>query len=138
MKILRTWMKIRANFFIKIWVNITKRKSAKMPVYLQKSTTPHFNGHCTKADDISLIVTCFFFSQTSLAFKSNPMFIDMLDSFCRSLFTFLPFDIIRIWSSLPLHLFIKNSAVLMKFNDLFLRFSTSKCSYYVVFSTKHS
>ena len=85
-------MKIRANFFIKIWVNITKRKSAKMPAHLQKSTTPHFNGHCTKPDDISVIVTCFFFSQVSLAFKSNPVFIDILDSFCHSLFTFLPFD----------------------------------------------
>ena len=63
LKILRKWIKIRATSFIKTWVNI-KWKSTKVPwkLSLQKNTTPHFKEHCTKVDDISLIVICFFCS----------------------------------------------------------------------------
>ena len=57
----------------------------------KKNATPHFKEHCTKRDDISLVIH-FFFSQTNLVFKSNPVFIDILDSFRCNLFTFLPFD----------------------------------------------
>ena len=57
----------------------------------KKNATPHFKEHCTKRDDISLVVIHFFFSQTNLVFKSNPVFIDILDSFRYNLFTFLPF-----------------------------------------------
>ena len=94
LKILWTWIKIRANSFIKTLVNNMKRKPTKVPWTLsltKKNVTPHFKEHCTKID-ISLVVIRFFFSQTNVVFKSNPLFIDILDSFCPSLFTFSPFD----------------------------------------------
>ena len=99
LKILRTWIKICANLFIKAWVNIIKRKSTKVPWKLslakkkkkKKNTTPQFKEFCTKVDDISLF-TCFFFSERNLVFKSHPVFINILDSFSHSLFISLPFD----------------------------------------------
>ena len=95
----------------------------------------------------SFVKTC-----VNLVFKSSPVFIDILDNFCHSLFTFLPFD---YWDStefefdpVPLRCFIKTSQILMSFNILFFliflevffffKFSASKCSYYVLFSMKHS
>ena len=51
----------------------------------QKKATPHFKAYCIKIDDILIVVIHFFF-QTNLAFKPNPVFIDILDSFCHSLF----------------------------------------------------
>ena len=42
--------------------------------------------HFTKIDDISLVIIRFFFFKTTLEF------INILNSFCYSLFTFLPFD----------------------------------------------
>ena len=68
----------------------------------QKNTIPHFKEHCSKID-ISLVIN-FFFSQTNAAFKYNPLFIDTLDSFCHSLFTFTDFEVY----SMPLRLFYKN------------------------------
>ena len=109
----------------------------------EKNATPHFKEHCTKIDYILLVAICFFFSQTNLVFKSNPVFIDILDSFCHSLFTFSPFLIfIFILRNLKfiqcVYTFsIKTNKVLIKFNVLFVRFSYSKCSY-VFFSMKHS
>ena len=78
----------------------------------EENATPHFKEHYTKID-ISLVVICFFFSQTNLVFKYNPLFIDILDSFCHSLFTFLPFDFYLYSTdfevySMPLRLFYKN------------------------------
>ena len=52
----------------------------------KKNTIPHLKEHCPKIDDILLVIIRFFFSQTS------PVFIDILDTFCHSLSTFLPFD----------------------------------------------
>ena len=78
----------------------------------EKNATPHFKEHCTKID-ISLVVIYFFFSQTNVVFKSNPLFIDILDSFRYSLFTFVPFDF-YLYSTdfevylMPLRLFYKN------------------------------
>ena len=92
LKILWTWIKIRANCFIKTLVNNVKGKSTKLPWALslaKKNSTPHFKERCTKID-IHFHVS--FLSQASLVFKSNPLFIDILDSFCHSLLTFLPFD----------------------------------------------
>ena len=145
LKILWTWIKIRANYFIKTLVNIMKRKSTKVPWKLslvKKINTPHFKEHCTKIDDISLVVIRFFFSQTNLVFKSNPVFIDILDSFCHNLFTFLPLDFYlysRDFEVHPIHvrLSTKTSKVLMRFSVLFVRFSSSKCAC-VLFSIKHS
>ena len=63
--------------------------------------------------DISLAVIHFFFSQTNVVFKYNPLFIDILDGSCHSLFTFLPFDF-YLYSmnfevySMPLRVFYKN------------------------------
>ena len=136
MKILWTWIKIRANSFIKTLVNSIKRKineGALNIVTREKNATPHFKEHCTKID-ISLVVIRFFFSQTNLVFKYNPLFIDILDSFCHSLFIFylLIFNfIIRILKFIQClyAFFIKTSKVLIRFNVLFVRFSSSKCCY---------
>ena len=138
LKVLWTWIKIRANSFIKTLVNNMKRKSTKVPwtSLTRKNATPHFKEHCTKID-ISLVVIRFFFSQTNLVFKSNPLFIDILDSLCHSLFTFLP---LFCKFSPPRRLyafFIKTSKVLIRFNVLFVRFSSWKCGY-VLFSMKNS
>ena len=114
LKILWTWINIRANLFIKTLVNNMKRKSTKVPwtSLTRKNATPHFKEHCTKID-ISLVVIHFFFSQTNVVFKYNPLFIDILDGFCHSLFTFSPFDFylystdVEVYS-MPLRLFYKS------------------------------
>ena len=80
----------------------------------KKNTIPHLKEHCPKIDDILLVIIRFFFSQTSL------VFIHILDTFCHSLSTFLPFD---FWYSTyfrcsvefiqwPYVFFIKTSKVL--------------------------
>ena len=86
-----------------------------------------------------LVAICFFFSQTNLVFISNLVFIDILGSFCQSSYLL----IVAILRSLNfiqcLHAFlIKTSKILMRFNIIFLGFSVSKCSSYVLFSMKHS
>ena len=71
-----------------------KRKTTKVPLTLsltKKNATPYFKEHFTKTDT-ALVVIHFFFSQTNVVFKYNPLFIDILDGSCHSLFTFLPFD----------------------------------------------
>ena len=83
---------IQTNLFIKTLVNIIKQKSTQFPWKLSLVNKMRLKEFYNKVDDISLIVICFFFSQTSLVFKSNPVFIDILDSFSHSLLTFLPFD----------------------------------------------
>ena len=114
LKILRIWIKLRANSFIKIWINIMKKKSTHMSLKLslENNMTPHLKEHRTKIDDILLIVIHFFFSQRNLVFKSGPVLIDILDSFSHNLFTFLPFDYLYSVGfeihSLPLHLFCKS------------------------------
>ena len=88
LKILWTWIKILlANSFIKTLVNI-KREPTKVPwkLSLAKKYDLAFKEHCTKIDDICLVIMSFFFSQTDL------VLIVILDSFCHSLFTFLPFN----------------------------------------------
>ena len=82
LKILRTWFKIRGNSFIKTWVNITL----------------HLKEYCTKVDERSLIVICVFFPKANLVFKSNPVFIDILDSFCHSYLHFCLLIIDILWS----------------------------------------
>ena len=115
LKILWTWIKIRANSFIKTLVNNMKRKPTKVPWTLsltKKNATPHFKEHYTKID-ISLVVIHIFFSQTNVVFKYNPLFLGILDGSCHSLFTFLPFDLYFYSTdfavySMPLRLFYKN------------------------------
>ena len=93
LKILLTWIKICANSFIKTLVNDMKRKSTEVSWTLsltKKNPTPHFKEHCTKID-ISPVAIHFFFSQTKLVFKYNPLFIDMLNIFLQQfiyIFTF--------------------------------------------------
>ena len=144
LKILWAWLKIRVNYFIKTLVNIMKQKSTKVlwKLSLAKKATQHFKEHCTRIDDIWLVVICFFFSQTNFAFKSNLVFIDILDSFCYSLFTVLPFDFYLCSMDFKviqcIYTFsIKTSKVLMRFNVLFVRFPSSKYSY-ILFSMKYS
>ena len=52
----------------------------------------------------SLVIICFFFSQANLVFKSNLVFIDILDSFCHSSFTFLIY--IHIYIYIYIHIYI--------------------------------
>ena len=76
----------------------------------KKKSTPHFKEHCTKKDDISRVVIRFFFSQINPVFKSKSVFINILDSFCHCLFTFLPFDFYLYSTDFevhPLRLFLK-------------------------------
>ena len=69
--------------------------------------TRYFKEHCTKIDDISLVVIRLLYA------KSNAVFIDILDSFRHSLYTFLAFDFYLYSTdfevhSMPLRLFCKN------------------------------
>ena len=116
LKILWTRIKIRVNSFIETFVNNMKRKINEGALNRSRD----FPEHCTKID-ISIVVIRFFFSQTNLVFKSNPLFIDLL------IFTF----ILRIFKFIQcLYVFfIKTSKVLIRFNVLFVRFSSSKCCY---------
>ena len=126
-KILRIWIKVHANSFNKTLVNIMKRESTKVPwkLSLERNYDPHFKEHCTKIDDIWLVIIRFFFSRTNL------VFIDILYSFSNSLFTFLPFDFwysTYFWCSTafvqcPYAFFIKSSKVFsLKMFLLFLNF----------------
>ena len=78
LKILWTWIKIRANSFIKTLLNMMKRKSARLLWKVsptKKNTTSYFKEQCIKIDDISLAVMRFFFFQINPVFKSNAVFI---------------------------------------------------------------
>ena len=44
LKILRRWIKIRSDSFIKTWVNMMKRK----PTKVHKKSSLHFKEHCIK------------------------------------------------------------------------------------------
>ena len=155
--ILRTWIKIRANSFIKTWVNI-KRKSTKVlwklslaekyDSVLQNNIAPKkmifrllLSGMLESLAKLSkiLVAICFFFSQTNLVFIPNLVFIDILGSFCQSTYLLIV-DILRSLNFIQcLHAFlIKTSKILMRFNIIFFGFSVSKCSSYVLFSMKHS
>ena len=106
-------------------------------IICEKNITQHLKGHCTEIDVIRYIAIRYFFSQINLAFKSKPVFIDILNSFCLDLSKFLPVDFYLYSSDFEVHtmclrLFIKNSKVWMRFNVIFLRFSFSKCSYVLV------
>ena len=85
LKILQIWIKIHANSPIKTLVDIIKPESKCLEIYhSQKIATPHFKEHWTKIDDISLVIIRFI--------QTNLVFINILDSFRYSSFTFLPFD----------------------------------------------
>ena len=112
LKILWTWIKIRANSFIKTLVNNMKRRSKVSSTLslAKKNATPHFKEHCTKID-ISLVAIHILFSQTNVVSKYNPLFIDILDGFCHRLFTFLPFHFYLYFTdfevySMPLRRFL--------------------------------
>ena len=116
LKILWTRIKIRANSFIETLVNNMKQKINEGALNRSRD----FPEHCTKID-ISLVFIRFFFSQTNLVFKSNPLFINLL------IFTFI-LRILKFIQCLYVF-FIKTSKVLIRFNVLFVRFSSSKCCY---------
>ena len=77
-----------ANSFIKTWVNFMKPKSTKRPwkLWLAKKYDPALHRKLQSSR------WCFHFFETDLVFKSKPIFINILDSFYHSLFTFSPFD----------------------------------------------
>ena len=134
--ILWTWIKIRANSFIKTLVNNVKRKLTKVPWTLsltKKNATPHFKEHRTKID-ISVAVIHFFFSQTNVVFNITHYLLTywmvlatVYLYFYLLIFTF----ILRILKFIQClyAFFIKTSKVLIRFNVLFIRFSSSKCCY---------
>ena len=116
---------ILSSRFKKISWNENQRRCLEN-YHSQKNTTPHLKEHCTKIDDIWLVILrFFFFSQTNLVFT------DIFDSFCHSLFTFLPFD---FWYSTyfrcstefiqcPYAFFIKtNNVLILKMFLLYLNF----------------
>ena len=101
-KISRTWIKIRANSFIKTLVkhHETKINKAVLKIITNKRIRPHFKGHCTKID-ISLVIIGFLFSQTNLVFKPNPVFINILHNLCQFIYIFYFWLLISygFWSS---------------------------------------
>ena len=145
LNISRTRIKIRPNSFIKTWVSIVKEKSTKVPwkLLLTKKCDLDFKEHCTKVDDVSLIVLWFFFSQTKLVFQSNSVFHDILDSSCHSLYLhsyLFIVDDLKCFNFIQClsNFFIKSSKILVKLNIVFSSFSAPKCSYYISFPMKHS
>ena len=88
-------------------------KGALKIIIREKKATQHFKEHCTRIDDIWLVAIRFFFFQINLVFRSNLVFIDILDSFYDSLFPVLPVDFYLYSTDLevyPMHLrlFYKN------------------------------
>ena len=69
LKILRTWINIRASSLIDICVNITKRKLMEVPrkYQLHKTTSVHFEEHSTKLDHNSLISSFYLIFKLSIA-----------------------------------------------------------------------
>ena len=113
-----------------------KRKLTKVPGTLsltKKTATTHFKEHCTKID-ISVAAIHFFFSQTSVVFNITHYLLTywmvlatVYLYFYLLIFTF----ILRILKFIQClyAFFMKNSKVLIRFNVLFIRFSSSKCCY---------
>ena len=94
LKILRTWIKICASSFIKTLVNILRQKSTKVPwkLSLAKQVWPRTSKKIAPKYTIShLFLYAFFSFEQTYFLKANPIFIEILDSFCHSLFIFLPF-----------------------------------------------
>ena len=128
LKILWTWIKIRANSFIKTLVNNMKRKPTKVPwtlslmkkknIVLQK--TLHQNRYFT-------CCYTFFFSQTIYWHIGwfLPQFIYL--HFCLLIFIFI-LRMLKFIQCLYAS-YIKTSKVLIRFNGLFIRFSSSKCCF---------
>ena len=108
LKILWTFIKIRASSFIK------KRKSKKVPWKLSLSKKCNRAFRRTFHHNRWYFTCCytFFFSQTNLVFKSNPVFIDILNYYCHNLFTFFSFHFLSSTESdahpVPLCVFCKN------------------------------
>ena len=119
-----------------------KRKSTKVPWILSLTKKKHFKEHCTKTDISLVVVIHVFFSQTNVVFKSTPLFIGILDSFCHSLFTFLPFDFYLYSTdfevySMPLRLFLKNQQTFDKVQFSFCKvFILKMLLRHVLFSMK--
>ena len=87
-KILQTWIKIHAHSLIMTLVNIMKRESPYVPWRWSpaKKYDPALQRTLHQNRWYFTCYYTFFFSQTNL------VFIDILDSFCHSLLTFLSFD----------------------------------------------
>ena len=76
LKILRTWINILANSFIKTWVNIMKWKLMK----LHNSLSLDFVEHFTRINHTTFHLFIFFFS-FHLVFKFNIAMIGILNNF---------------------------------------------------------
>ena len=85
---IRTWINIRVCFS---WVNIMKRKCAKMcegTYKLLVAQNPEPVLWITLHQDISLIIFFLFFTETNLVFKSNLLLIEYFSPQFVYLFTF--------------------------------------------------
>ena len=65
------------------------QKPAEVTGMLHKTSSLYFKEHCTKIDDILLVVIPIFLSQTNLIIKFDPVLIGILDRFHYSIFTIL-------------------------------------------------
>ena len=127
LKILWTWIKIRPNFFIKTLLNIWNENQQR---YFE-------NYHPRKKCDFPLQRTlnqnrwyftyCYMllFLSNKASFKSNSVFIDIMNSFCQSLFTFLPFDFCLYYTHfqvhpMPLRVFQKKKTVTFWWSSMFV------------------
>ena len=115
LKILWTWIKICANSFIKTLENIMKRKSRKAPWKL----SPAKKKRSRTSKNIALkwmifqLLLYVSFSLKQIQFLNLTQYLLTYNSFCHSLFTFLPLDF-YLYSTdfevhpMPLRLFNKN------------------------------
>ena len=115
LKILWTWIKIRANSFIKTLENIMKRKSRKAPWKL----SPAKKKRSRTSKNIALkwmifqLLLYVSFSLKQIQFLNLTQYLLTYNSFCHSLFTLLPLDF-YLYSTdfevhpMPLRLFNKN------------------------------
>ena len=97
LKILRRWINIRVNSFIKTektsWNKNRKlNRNAWKVISCRKIRACASKNVSAKIDHISPIFILFFFSKTKLVLKFNSVLVGILDNFGHNLFTCLPSD----------------------------------------------
>ena len=69
----------------------TKIKGGALKIITLKKMQPRISKNIPPKQMIFHLLPHVFFSQTNLVFKSNPVFIDILNCYCHNLFTFFSF-----------------------------------------------
>ena len=113
-RILRSWIKIRANSFIKIWVHTWNENYLKRCLenyHLQKNTNPHQKERCTKLDDFLRIFIRFFFSLSNLVSATVKLHFCFL----------ITIDILQFFNFIQCFyfFFMKTSKILIRFSEDF-------------------